>query len=74
VNESYLPSVGADGSYLTFIGFSRPTKVTQEILTSVGFVADGSYCTNFRRLDHKLTEVTGITYIGYGQLTEVTVQ
>jgi hypothetical protein len=41
-------------------------KVTQEILTSIGFEANGSYWANFRRLDHKPTEVTGITYVGYG--------
>jgi hypothetical protein len=64
----------ADGSYLTFIGFSRPTKVTREILISVDFVANGIYCANFRQPDHKPMKITGITYIGYGQPTEVTVQ
>jgi hypothetical protein len=49
-------------------------KVTLEILTFVGFEADGSYWDNFRRPDHKPTEVTRITYVSYGQPTEVTVQ
>jgi hypothetical protein len=49
-------------------------KVTWELVTSVGFKVDGSYWANFRQLDHKPTEVTRITFIGYGQPTEVTVQ
>jgi hypothetical protein len=48
-------------------------KVTQEILTSVGFEADESYWANFRRPDHRPMEVTGITYVGYGQPTKVTI-
>jgi hypothetical protein len=48
-------------------------KVTREILTSVGFKADGSYWANFRQPDHKLMKVTGITYVGYGQPMEVTI-
>jgi hypothetical protein len=48
-------------------------KVTREMVTSVGLEADGSYPNNFYRADQKPTEVTGITFIGCGQPTEVTI-
>jgi hypothetical protein len=47
-------------------------KVTREILTSISFEVNGSYSANFRRSNHKPTEVTRITYVGYGQPMGVT--
>jgi hypothetical protein len=41
------------------------------MVTSVGLEAEGSKPSNFCRPDHKPTEVTGIIFVGYGQLTEV---
>jgi hypothetical protein len=49
-------------------------EVTLQMVTSVGHEADGSERSNFRQTVRKLTKVTRITSIGYGQPPEVNAQ